>query len=78
MMSVSWEEVRKPAPIQQGRARIIASECPLTWRQVVWSINRVMEEGEWRGSPSSLYHWIETAPLQEVASWVWEQWLHQE
>jgi hypothetical protein len=76
-VSVCWEGNVRPAPITQARARVIASEIPLTWRQVVWCINQG-EEGEeghlWRRR-AALHHWIETAPAQEVGTWVWEKWL---
>ena len=54
---------------------MIASETPLTYRQVVWCLNRIELEDRRRGA---LNHWIETAPIDEVGGWVWEQWLQQD
>jgi len=76
-MSVCWEENRRPVPITQDRARMIASEVPLTWRQVVWVVNRASAETEDRGRAASLNDWVGTAPLEEVSFWVWEQWVSQ-
>jgi hypothetical protein len=75
-MSVCWEGNVRLAPITQARARVIASEIPLTYCQVIWLLNQAEEEEErpWR-QKASLHHWIETAPAQEVGTWVWEKWL---
>ena len=49
---------------------MIASEVPLTWRQVVWILKSLED-----GIGDSLLSWLRLGPLSEVGTWVWEQWL---
>ena len=73
-MTIIWDDQTHPAPITQARARVIASEICLTWRQVIWTINQAELESRQR---ASLHHWLEEAPADEVSDWVFEQWVHQ-
>jgi lipocalin len=65
-------------PLTQARARMIASEIPLTWRQVAWCVNRVTEDHSECRLRAYLGSWIEMARIEEAASWVWEVWLDQQ
>lgn len=60
-----------PVVMREGRARMIASETPLTWRQVVLLAHQYTEEQSgWQVS-----HWLTWGPVVEVGEALWEYWV---
>ena len=57
--------------LSEGRARMIASECPLTWRQVILLAYQSHEETQlWDHA-----HWLQWGPTREVGEWLWSYWV---
>ena len=59
-----------PVIMREGRARMIASEVPLTWRQVVLLAHQYSEEHpHWQPA-----HWLIWGPIIEVGEALWQYW----
>lgn len=60
-----------PITMSPGRARLIASDCPLTWREVIDLAYHASEENtSW-----SFGHWLLWGRMVEVGEWLWEYWI---
>lgn len=59
--------------IGDTRARLIASETVLTWRQVVMLAHQyAQEQSDWR-----VGHWLLWGPIEEVGDALWNYWMEQ-
>lgn len=60
-----------PVTMSPGRARLIASECPLTWRQAqLLAYEASAERPAWEFG-----HWLLWGDFAEVGEWLWEYWI---
>src|SRR5574340_452071 len=60
-----------PVTLSEGRARMIASVAPLTWRQVINLAYQATEETDL----IDLADWLTWGPQEEVAEWLWQRWV---
>lgn len=60
-----------PVTLSEGRARLLASVTPLTWRQVINLAYQATEEGVL----IDLADWLTWGPQEEVAEWLWQRWV---
>lgn len=60
-----------PVTLTEGRARIIASVTPLTWRQVINLAYQATEETVL----IDLADWLTWGPAEEVGEWLWQHWI---
>lgn len=64
-----------PVMLSHQRARLIASECPLTWRQVTECAYEASSSGSLLLLSGG---WLEGGPVEEVAEWLWQYWVDRE